>query len=133
VHGKGKRGANGVTVISWFCWAEEKRRGSRHEHRTRRRRCGGRRTARDVVARAEEGSKEGNRAGIGEGRRVEVDLAGGGAAARGEALHRRQEVEQSSTCSRKKKRGEGSGGPIWKSQKSQGPLGKLKFPTDVEV
>jgi hypothetical protein len=36
VHGKGKRGANGVTVISWFCWVEEKRRGSRHEHRTRR-------------------------------------------------------------------------------------------------
>jgi hypothetical protein len=33
------------------------------------------------VARAEEGSKDGNRAGIGEGRRVEVDLAGGGAAA----------------------------------------------------
>jgi hypothetical protein len=36
------------------------------------------------VARAEEGSKEGNRAGIGEGRRVEVDLAGGGAAAAAE-------------------------------------------------
>jgi hypothetical protein len=40
---------------------------------------------------------------------------GGRAAARGEALHRRQEAEQSSTCPRKKKRGEGSGGPIWKS------------------
>jgi hypothetical protein len=38
----------------------------------------------DIVARAEEGSKEGNRAGIGEGRRVEVDLAGGGAAAAAE-------------------------------------------------
>jgi hypothetical protein len=84
VHGKGKRGANGVIVISWFCWAEEKRRGSRHEHRTWQRRRGGRRTARDVVARAEEGSKEGNRAGIGEGRRVEVDLAGGEAAAAAE-------------------------------------------------
>jgi hypothetical protein len=37
--------------------------------------------ARDVVARTEEGSKEGNTAGIGEGRRVEVDPVGGGAAA----------------------------------------------------
>jgi hypothetical protein len=80
VHGEGKRGANGVTVISWFCWAKEKRRGSRREHKTRRRRHGGRRTARDDVGRVEEGSKEGNRAGIGEGRRVEVDPAGGGAA-----------------------------------------------------
>jgi hypothetical protein len=37
VHGKGKRGANGVTMISWFCWAEEERRASRREHRMRRR------------------------------------------------------------------------------------------------
>jgi hypothetical protein len=42
-------------------------------------------------------------------------------------------AEQGSMCLRKKKREEGSGGPIWKSQKSQGPLGRLNFPTDVEV
>jgi hypothetical protein len=42
-------------------------------------------------------------------------------------------TEQRNMCARKKKRGRGSGGPIWKSQKLQGPLGKLKFPTDVEV
>jgi hypothetical protein len=36
------------------------------------------------VARVEEGSKEGKRVGIGEGRRVEVDPAGGGAAAAAE-------------------------------------------------
>jgi hypothetical protein len=138
VHGKGKRGANDVTVISWFCWAKEKRRESRREHRTRRRRRGGRRTARDAVARAEEGSKEGNRARIGKGRRVEVDPAGGGAAAaaeqRPEATHcAGGRGADQSTCPRKKKRGEGSGGPVWKFQESQGPLGKLKFPTDVEI
>jgi hypothetical protein len=55
---------------------------------------------------------EGNRAGAEGVRRVEVIPAGGGAAAaaerRPEAKHcRRQEAEQRSTCSRKKKRGEG--------------------------
>jgi hypothetical protein len=58
---------------------------------------------------------EGNRAGVGRGRRVGVIPAGGGAVARGEALRRRQgKTEQSSTCPRKKKRGRGSGGPVWK-------------------
>jgi hypothetical protein len=55
---------------------------------------------------------EGNRAGAEGERRVEFILAGGGAAAaaerRPEAKHcRRQEAEQRSTCSRKKKKGEG--------------------------
>jgi hypothetical protein len=62
----------------------------------------------------------------------EVAQRGGRAAARGDALRRQQGAEQS-TCPRKKKRGEGSGGPIWKFQESQGPLGKLKFSTDVEI
>jgi hypothetical protein len=78
---------------------------------------------------------EGNRAGAGGERRVDVIPAGGGAAAaRGEALPATEGgTEQRSTCSRKKKRGEGSGGPVWKSQELQGPLSKLKFPTDVGV
>jgi hypothetical protein len=88
--------------------------------------------------RARRAAREGNRAGRGRGRRVEVISAGGGAAAaakrRPEVKYCRwQEAEQRNTCARKKKRGRGSGGPIWKSQKLQGPLGKLKFPTDVEV
>jgi hypothetical protein len=69
---------------------------------------------------------------------VEVDPAGAGAAAAAErrpwAKHyRRLEAEQRNTCARKKKRGEGVRGPIWKSQKLQGPLGKLKFPTDIKI
>jgi hypothetical protein len=69
---------------------------------------------------------------------VEVDPAGGGAAAVAErrpgVKHcRRQEAEQRNTCARKKKRGEGVRGPIWKSQKLEGPLGKLKFPTDIKI
>jgi hypothetical protein len=73
---------------------------------------GCRRTARDAVARAEEGSKEGNRAGIGErtthGVHPSRRWSGGGgkAAARGEALPAAGETEQGSTCPRKK-RGEG--------------------------
>jgi hypothetical protein len=58
---------------------------------------------------------EGNRAGIGEGQRVEGDPARGGAVA---AVERRPEAKhcaggggaEQSMCSRKKKRGEGSGG-----------------------
>jgi hypothetical protein len=57
---------------------------------------------------------EGNRAGVGRGRRVgsrRWSGGGGRAAARSKALHRwQEETEQSSTCPRKKKRGEGSGG-----------------------
>jgi hypothetical protein len=42
-------------------------------------------------------------------------------------------AEQRSTCPRKKKRGEGSGGPIWKSKKFQGLLCKARFLTDLKV
>jgi hypothetical protein len=57
----------------------------------------------------ERAAGEGNRAGTGRRRRVEVIPAGGGAAAaaRGEGWRQRQEAEQRSMCSRKKKRGEG--------------------------
>jgi hypothetical protein len=81
---------------------------------------------------------EGNRAGVGRGRRVGFIPAGGGVAAAAErrpgAMHSagsRGAVQ--STCPRKKKRGEVSGGLIWKSQKFQGLLGKARFPTDLEV
>jgi hypothetical protein len=40
---------------------------------------------------------------------------------------------EQSMCPRKKKRGEGSGGPVWKFHEFQGPLGKERFSTDVEV
>jgi hypothetical protein len=68
-------------------------------------------------------ARRGTEPGLGRGRRVEGEEAGGGEAAAAERW----------PCARKKKRGRGSGGPIWKSQKLQGPLGKLKFPTDVGV
>jgi hypothetical protein len=70
---------------------------------------------------------------------VEVDPAGGGAAAVAErqpgAKHCRRQgrAEQRSTCSRRKKRGRGSEGPIWKFQEFQGPYSKERFPTDLEV
>jgi hypothetical protein len=85
----------------------------------------------------ERAARKGNRAGAGGDGRVEGGEAGGGAATaaerRPEAKHCRwQEVEQRNTCARKK-RGEGVRGPIWKSQKLQGPLGKLKFPTDIKI
>jgi hypothetical protein len=116
VHGKGKRGANGVTVISWFCWAKEKRRGSRRDHRTRWRRRGGWRAARDDVARAEEGSKEGEQSRDKErttrGGRSSRWWRGGGGQSRSTAPA--AGGAEQSTCPRKKKRGEGSGGPVWK-------------------
>jgi hypothetical protein len=60
--------------------------------------------------------------------------AGGRAAARGEALPAAGGgTEQRSTCSRKKKEGRGSGGPVWKFQECHGPHGKERFPTDVVV
>jgi hypothetical protein len=52
---------------------------------------------------------------------VRCVAAGGrlGNAWRPEAKHcRRQEAKQRNMCARKKKRGRGSGGPIWKSQKN---------------
>jgi hypothetical protein len=67
VHGKGKRGANSVTVISWFCWAEEERRASRRR----------------------KAARKGNIAGARGDGRVEVISAGGGAAA---AAERRPEA-----------------------------------------
>jgi hypothetical protein len=82
---------------------------------------------------------EGNRAGTGRGQRVEVIPAGGGMAAEAE---RRPEAKncasgrkqsRGSRARGRRREGRGSGGPVWKSQKSQGPLGKLNFPTDVEV
>jgi hypothetical protein len=100
---------------------------------------GGRRTARDVVPRVEEGSKEGTEPGLGRGRRVEGGEAGGGAAAAAErrlgVKHCRQQEKQSRAAHARGRRREkrGSGGPIWKSHKLQGPLGNLKFSTDVEV
>jgi hypothetical protein len=71
---------------------------------------GSRRTARDAVARAEEGSKEGNKAGIGErttcGRRRCRTWSGGSrAAARGGSAPVVGETEQGSMCPWKKKRG----------------------------
>jgi hypothetical protein len=70
-------------------------------------------------------AREGNRAGTGRGRRVEVISAGGGAAAaaerRPEAKHcRRQEAEQRNTCERKKKRGRGSGGAYLEISETSG-------------
>jgi hypothetical protein len=92
------------------------------------------------VARAEEGSRGGeqglSRERTTRGGHPSRRWSGGGgrAAARGEALCRRHgKTEQSSTCPRMKKRGKGSGGPVWKFQKSQGPIGKARFPTDLEV
>jgi hypothetical protein len=83
---------------------------------------------------------EGNRAGAGEERRVEVAPAGGGAALAAErrpgAKHyRRQEGEQSrGACARGRRREErGSGGPVWKFQEFQGPNSKERFPTDIGV
>jgi hypothetical protein len=101
--------------------------------------CGGRRMARDAVARAEEGSKEGIEPRLGRGRRVEGGEAGGGAAAAAEQRPGakpcwRQEKQSRPARARGRRREKrGPGGPIWKSQKLQGPLDKLKFPTDVEV
>jgi hypothetical protein len=65
------------------------------------------------VARAGKGSKEGNGARIGEGRRVEEGEAGGGAATvaeqrpGGELCASGRRGTEQSTCSGKKKRGEG--------------------------
>jgi hypothetical protein len=89
--------------------------------------------AREVVARAEEGSKEGEqgRSGGHPSRRWS-DSGDTAATMRCPALAAGR-AEQSSTCSRKKKRGKGSGGPVWKFQESQGTLGKVRFPTDLEV
>jgi hypothetical protein len=59
---------------------------------------------------------------------------GGRVAARGEALPAAgEEIEQRSTCSRKKKRGKGSRGPVCEFQEFQGPLGKEIFPTNLKV
>jgi hypothetical protein len=33
----------------------------------------------------------------------------------------------------RRREGGDRGGPIWKSQKLQGPLGKLKFPTYIKI
>jgi hypothetical protein len=65
----------------------------------------------------ERAAGEGNRAGTGRGRRVEVIPAGGGA---GAVAERRPEAkdctggrkQSRATCARKKKRGEGSGGLV---------------------
>jgi hypothetical protein len=84
-------------------------------------------------------AREGNRAGIGRGRRVEVIPAGGGAAAAGERWPEAKdcaggrETEQAARARGRRREGKGSGGPVWKFQESQGPLGKEKFPTDVGV
>jgi hypothetical protein len=90
-------------------------------------------------ARARGQQGRGTRPVVGRGRHVGVIPVGGGAAAAAERRPRvthctgGRRTEQGSTCPRKKKRGDGSGGPIWKSQKSQGPLGKERFPTDLEI
>jgi hypothetical protein len=89
---------------------------------------------------AREGSRGGEQ-GWGRGRttrggRSSRRWRGGGsrAAAKGVALPAAGgETEQRSTCSRKKKRGERSGGPVWKFQEFQGPHGKERFPTDIGV
>jgi hypothetical protein len=93
-----------------------------------------------AVAPAEEGVREeeqarGRRATTRGGRGSRRWRGGGSttAAARCSAPVAGGRAEQGSTCPRKKKRGEGSRGPIWKSHKSNGPLSKLNFPTDVEV
>jgi hypothetical protein len=77
-------------------------------------------------------TRKGTEPGLGSGRHVEEGEAGGGAAARGGSAPSAGETEQDSTCPRKKKTG-GSGGPVWKFQEFQGPLGKERFPTDLEV
>jgi hypothetical protein len=84
------------------------------------------------------GSKEGNRAGIGErttrGRRRSRRWSGGGRAAARGALHRQQEKQSRAARARGRRReGRGSGRPVWKFQEFQGPLGKERFPTDVGV
>jgi hypothetical protein len=66
----------------------------------------------------------------GRGRRVGVIPAGGGAAA---VVERRPGAKHCAGGKGAEKRGEGSGGPVWKFQESQGPLGKAKFPTDLKV
>jgi hypothetical protein len=70
---------------------------------------------------------------------VEGGEAGGGAAAAAQrrpgALHCAggRGAEQSSTYPRKKKRGERSEGPMCKTKRFQGPLGKAKFLTNLKV
>jgi hypothetical protein len=77
---------------------------------------GGRRMARDAVARTEEGSKEGTEPGLGRGRRVEGGEAGGGAAAAAErrpGAKRCQRQEKQSRAARargRRREKRGSGG-----------------------
>jgi hypothetical protein len=79
----------------------------------------------------------GTEPGLGRGRRDEGGEAGVGAAAverrPGGALRRRQEKQSRAARARGRREGRVSGGPVWKFQEFQGPLGKERFPTDVGV
>jgi hypothetical protein len=98
----------------------------------------GRRAARDAVACAREGSREEEQGrgrgrttrGVHPSRRWRGD--GGRAAARGEGLPAAGGQSRQHVPEEEEERRE-SGGPVCENQKLQGPHGKERFPTDLEV
>jgi hypothetical protein len=84
------------------------------------------------ATREEELDRERKRATRGKDLSRRWRCGGGEAAARGAALPAAGEQSRT-TCGRKKKRGERSGGLACDFQKVQGPLGKLGFLTATKV